>query len=59
MLTMRRVTKATELKLVVNNRRFTILSEPGERRNLASECLWLVARELPRLWLEKLDHRSF
>ena len=49
--------RAERLKLVVNNRRFTILSEPGERRNLASECLGLVARELPRLWLEKFRYR--
>ena len=41
----------------MNNRRFTILSGPGERRNLASECLGLVARELPRLWLKKFLHR--
>ena len=44
--------RAERLKLVVNNRRFTILSEPGERRNLASECLGLVARELPRDCIE-------
>ena len=49
--------RAERLKLVVNNRRFTILSEPGERRNLASECLGLVARELPRLWLKKFRYR--
>ena len=49
--------RAERLKLVVNNRRFTILSEPGERRNLASECLGLVARELPRLWLEQFHYR--
>ena len=30
---------------------------PGERRNLASECLGLVARELPRLWLRKFRYR--
>ena len=49
--------RAERLKLVVNNRRFTILSGPGERRNLASECLGLVARELPRLWLKKFRYR--
>ena len=49
--------RAERLKLVVNNRRFTILSGPGERRNLASECLGLVARELPRLWLKKVRYR--
>ena len=49
--------RAERLKLVVNNRRFTILSGPGERRNLASECLGLAARELPRLWLKKFRYR--
>ena len=49
--------RAERLKLVVNNRRFTILSEPGERRNLDSECLGLVARELSRLWLKMFRYR--
>jgi len=42
--------RAERQKLVVSNRRFTILSKPGTRRSLASQCLGLAARELPVLW---------
>ena len=31
--------RAQRLKLIASNRRFTILAKPGERRNLASQCL--------------------
>lgn len=44
-------------KLVVNNRRFTILAKPGEHPNLASQCLGLAVRELPRMWLKKFHYR--
>lgn len=44
-------------KLVVNNRRFTILAKPGEHPNLASQCLGLALRELPRMWLRKFHYR--
>jgi len=49
--------RAARQKLVINNRRFTILAEPGTRPNLASQCLGLVMRELPRMWLKKFHYR--
>ena len=49
--------RAARQKLVVNNRRFTVLARPGSRPNLASQCLGLAMRELPRMWLEKFRYR--
>ena len=49
--------RAARQKLVVNNRRFTVLARPGSRPNLASQCLGLAMRELPRTWLEKFRYR--
>jgi hypothetical protein len=49
--------RARRLKLVASNRRFTILAKPGERRNLASQCLALAAREIPGLWMRKFHYR--
>jgi hypothetical protein len=43
-------TRAVRQKLLVQNRRFTILAKKGAAPNLASQVLGLVARELPRLW---------
>ena len=34
---------------ILNNRRFTILAKPGTHPNLASQCLGLALRELPRM----------
>ncbi len=34
----------------MQNRRFTLLAQRGERPNLASQVLGLAARELPALW---------
>ena len=42
--------RARRQKLVVQNRRFVLLSEPGARPNLASQVLGRVTRELPALW---------
>ena len=42
--------RALRQKLVVQNRRFTLLAKRGERPNLASQVLGLAARELPALW---------
>jgi hypothetical protein len=42
--------RASRQKLVVQNRRFTLLAERGGRPNLASQVLGLAARELPALW---------
>ena len=44
--------RAERQKLVVMNRRFTLLGERGERPNLASQVLGLAVRELPALWRE-------
>ena len=49
--------RAARQKLVVSNRRFTILAAPGARRNLASQCLALACRELPELWLRRFHYR--
>lgn len=49
--------RAERQKLVVSNRRFTILAGPGERRNLASRCLGLACRELPALWQAAFRYR--
>ena len=49
--------RAERQKLVVNNRRFTILAKPGERRNLASQVLGLATRELPKLWHKEFHYR--
>jgi hypothetical protein len=43
-------TRADRQKLLVQNRRFTILAKKGAEPNLASQVLGLAARELPRLW---------
>jgi hypothetical protein len=48
--------RPTRQKLVVQNRRFAILGEPGEHPNLASKVLGLVIRELPALWCERFGY---
>lgn len=48
--------RAARQKLVVQNRRFAILSAPGEHPNLASKVLGLAIRELPALWVERFGH---
>lgn len=47
-------TRAERQKLIVQNRRFTILARKGAEPNLASQTLALCTRELPRLW-----HKAF
>ena len=42
--------RARRQKLVVQNRRFTLLAKRGERPNPASRVLGLAAWELPALW---------
>lgn len=46
--------RAERQKLVVQNRRFTILAKKGSEPNLASQTLALCTRELARLW-----HKNF
>ena len=49
--------RASRLKLVANNRRFTILDEKGARPNLASRLLGMAIRELPGIWEAKWEYR--
>jgi hypothetical protein len=48
--------RAARQKRVVQNRRFTLLSPKGAAPNLASQCLGLAVRELPRLWREHFGY---
>lgn len=48
--------RAARQKLVVQNRRFAILSEPGGHPNLASKTLGRAIRELPALWRERFGY---
>ena len=48
--------RAARQKLVVQNRRFAILAQPGEHPNLASRVLGLAVRELPALWCERFGY---
>lgn len=48
--------RAARQKLVVQNRRFVLLTQPGEHPNLASRILGKVIRELPALWLDTFGY---
>ena len=48
--------RAARQKLIVQNRRFVLLTQPGEHPNLASRILGKVIRELPALWLESFGY---
>ena len=48
--------RAARQKLVVQNRRFVLLSQPGEHPNLASRILGQVIRELPAVWKERFGY---
>ena len=48
--------RAERQKLVVQNRRFCLLGDPGEHPNLASQCLGAVTRELPALWKKRFGY---
>ena len=45
------------LKLIASNRRFTILANKGERKNLASQCLALATRNISALWMKRFHYR--
>lgn len=47
---------AERQKLVVQNRRFCLLGDPGENPNLASQCLGAMVRELPRIWHKRFGY---
>lgn len=49
--------RAKRQKLVINNRRFTILLPKEARRNIASQCLGLARKQLPDLWHEEFGYR--
>ena len=49
--------RAQRLRLVASNRRFTMLAKPGERKNLASQCLALAARNISALWMRRFHYR--
>ena len=48
--------RAARQKLVVQNRRFVLLTQPGEHPNLASRILGKVIRELPALWKARFGY---
>jgi len=48
--------RAARQKLVVQNRRFTLLHPKGASPNLASQCLGLAIRELPALWRQSFGY---
>ena len=45
------------LKLIVQNRRFLLLTPKGQAPNLASQVLSVVLRELPGQWQERFGYR--
>jgi len=49
--------RAERLKLVVQNRRYLLLTERGQEPNLASQVLALAVRELPRQWQQRFGYR--
>jgi hypothetical protein len=48
--------RAQRQKLIVQNRRFVLLSAPGAHPNLASKLLGLMIKKLPALWYEKFGY---
>ncbi len=49
--------RVERLKLVVQNRRFLLLSAKGQSPNLASQCLGAALRALPGQWREHFGYR--
>lgn len=49
--------RAQRQKLVVQNRRFVLLTKKGEYPNLASKVLGKVVRELPDMWFEEFEYQ--
>ncbi len=49
--------RAERLKLVVQNRRYLLLTERGEEPNLASRALALAVRNLPGQWQRRFGYR--
>ncbi|MDA3800272.1 MAG: DUF4338 domain-containing protein, partial [Kiritimatiellae bacterium] len=51
------VQRAQRQKLIVQNRRFSLLVERGEHPNLASKILGAAVRELPEMWFSKFGYK--
>jgi len=51
------VQRAQRQKLIVQNRRFSLLFKPGSHPNLASKILGAAVRSLPDLWFEKFGYK--
>jgi len=49
--------RGERLKLIVQNRRFLVLSGKGEAPNLASQAMGAALRELPGQWQERFGYR--
>jgi hypothetical protein len=49
--------RVERLKLVVQNRRFLLLTEKGQSPNLASQALAAALRALPQQWRERFGYR--
>lgn len=45
------------LKLIVQNRRFLLLTDKGQAPNLASQALGAALRALPQQWVERFGYR--
>jgi len=52
-----RLQRAERLKLVVQNRRYLLLTERGQEPNLASQALALAVRALPGHWQKHFGYR--
>jgi len=52
-----KVHRLERLKLIVQNRRFLLLSEKGQSPNLASQAMGAALRALPSQWLERFGYR--
>lgn len=52
-----RLQRAERLKLVVQNRRYLLVSERGKEPNLASQVLALAVRALPGHWQNRFGYR--
>jgi hypothetical protein len=51
------VQRLERLKLIVQNRRFLVLSDKGQSPNLASQAMGAALRALPGQWLERFGYR--
>ena len=49
--------RAERQKLVVQNRRYLLLTDPGEAPNLASQVLGAALRALPEQWIKRFGYR--